>query len=70
MHLVIAHELEIVGSHGMAAHAYAPMLALVGSGRLRPDRLITRRIGLPELPEALTAMGTGAGPGVTVALLG
>jgi alcohol dehydrogenase len=70
MHLVIAHELEVVGSHGMAAHAYAPMLALVASGRLRPDRLITRRIDLSELPEALTAMGTAPGPGVTVALLG
>ena len=37
---------------------------------LRPDRLVTRRIGLPDLPEALTAMGSAPGPGVTVALLG
>src|SRR5690606_32376578 len=42
MDRVIAHELEIVGSHGMAAHAYPAMLAAVATGGLRPDRLVTR----------------------------
>ncbi len=67
MSRVIADELEIVGSHGMAAHAYDEMLALVASGRLRPDRLVTRRIGLDAAGSALVRMGDpGQGPGVTV----
>jgi alcohol dehydrogenase len=70
MEVVIAHELEVVGSHGMAAHAYPEMLALVVSGRLRPQRLVTRRIGLDALPAALVSMGAGAPAGVTVAELG
>lgn len=69
MDRVIAHELEIVGSHGMAAHAYPAMLAAVAAGRLRPDRLVTRRVDLDEVPAVLAAMGEppGAGPGITVA---
>ncbi len=67
MDRVIGHELEIVGSHGMAAHSYPAMLAAVAAGRLQPQRLVTRRIGLADLPAALAAMSGPAGPGITVA---
>ena len=64
---VIALELEVVGSHGLAAHAYPQLLALVASGRLRPQDLVTRRIGLEAAAEALPAMGEPGYPaGVTV----
>lgn len=70
MDRVIAHELEVVGSHGMAAHAYPAMLAAVASGRLRPDRLVTRRISLDDIPEAMAALGGRTPhPGITVAVL-
>ena len=65
MDLVIGRELELLGSHGMAAHAYPEMLALVEAGRLRPGDLVTREIGLDEVPAALAAMSDG-GSGVTV----
>ncbi|MEG8277585.1 zinc-dependent alcohol dehydrogenase family protein [Streptomyces sp. AHA2] len=63
----IALELELLGSHGMAAHAYPPMLELVRAGVLRPDLLVTSVIGLAEVPAALAAAGTAPGAGVTVA---
>jgi alcohol dehydrogenase len=59
MDLVIARELEVLGSHGMAAHAYPALLAL----RLPIDRLVTRAIGLDEAPDALVAPPGG---GITV----
>ena len=62
---VIAYELTLHGSHGMAAHAYPPMLDMINSGALRPDRLITRTIPLDEAPAALAAMDTPAA-GVTI----
>lgn len=62
----IALELEILGSHGMAAHDYPPMLELVRSGVLRPDLLVTSTITLDEVPAALAAMGTAPGAGATV----
>jgi alcohol dehydrogenase len=63
---VIALELELLGSHGMAAHAYPPMLELVRAGVLRPDLLVTSTISLDRTPDALAAMGTAPGTGVTV----
>ncbi|MFB6552969.1 zinc-dependent alcohol dehydrogenase family protein [Streptomyces sp. NPDC056405] len=62
----VALELELLGSHGMAAHTYPPMLELVRTGALRPDLLVTSTIGLDEVPAALAAMGTASGAGVTV----
>jgi D-arabinose 1-dehydrogenase-like Zn-dependent alcohol dehydrogenase len=66
MHRVIALELQMLGSHGMAAHAYGPMMAMVTAGTLRPDLLITRTIGLAETPAALAEMGTSPSAGATV----
>ncbi|MFE1752833.1 zinc-dependent alcohol dehydrogenase family protein [Streptomyces anandii] len=63
----IALELELLGSHGMAAHAYPPMLELVRAGVLRPDLLVTSTIPLAAVPDALAAMGTAPAAGVTVA---
>lgn len=66
MHRVIGWELEIVGSHGMAAHAYPDMLAAVTAGSLRPDRLVTRRAGLEDVCELLPQLSAPGGPGITV----
>ena len=66
MDLVIARELELLGSHGMAAHAYPEMLGLVVTGRLQPARLVTSRIGLEQAPEALAAMTDSSPVGMTV----
>ncbi|MFJ3493308.1 zinc-dependent alcohol dehydrogenase family protein [Streptomyces sp. NPDC086091] len=62
----IALELEILGSHGMAAHTYPPMLDLVSAGVLRPDLLVTATLGLDAAPQALAALGSAPGSGVTV----
>ena len=66
MDLVIGRELELLGSHGMAAHAYPEMLGLVAAGRLAPERLIATRIGLGEVPAALAAMSDGSPTAITV----
>jgi len=67
MDRVIAWELELYGSHGMAAHEYPAMLARIASGELRPDRLVGRTIGLDDAPDALAAMsGAPVGGGMTV----
>ncbi|WP_367322950.1 zinc-dependent alcohol dehydrogenase family protein [Streptomyces sp. HUAS ZL42] len=62
----IALELELLGSHGMAAHTYPGMLELVRAGVLRPDFLVTSTISLDAAPAALAALGTAPGSGVTV----
>src|SRR5689334_10260565 len=54
---VIAWELELLGSHGMPAHAYPEMLALIGNGSLAPELLITRTLSLDEAAGALVQGG-------------
>jgi alcohol dehydrogenase len=66
MNLVIAKELEILGSHGMQAHAYQPMLDMILSGKLQPRRMIGETITLEQGARALTTMGDFAITGVTV----
>ena len=63
---VIAHELEILGSHGMQAHRYDAMLAMVQSGKLDPARLVQGRISLSEAPDALMRMDSFQSLGATV----
>jgi alcohol dehydrogenase len=66
MHKVIANELEIRGSHGMQAHRYDEMLAMIAAGDLSPDKLIGRAVDLAESIAALTSMGNFDGTGVTI----
>ncbi len=67
MDRVVAWELELYGTHGMAAREYPAMLALVADGTLRPDLLVGAVVGLADAPDALVAM-SGAAPtaGMTV----
>ncbi len=66
MDLVISRELEIHGSHGMAAHEYPAMLDAVGAGRLRPELLVGQVVDLAAATGVLAAMDHPGGPGMTV----
>lgn len=66
MDIVVAHELMILGSHGMQAHRYDAMLNMILSGRLAPEKLLGRCISLEESVSALTSMDQATSPGVTV----
>ncbi len=63
---VIAHELEIYGSHGMQAYRYDAMLAMIAAGKLQPERLIGRHLSLEEAVPALVAMGKSSENGIAV----
>lgn len=65
----IARELQIVGSHGMAAHSYPAMLSEIADGTLDPARLVSRTITLDEAPTALATLDTTPTPGTTVVVL-
>jgi alcohol dehydrogenase len=66
MDLVVARELEIVGSHGMQAHRYPAMFEHIQSGTLQPQLLVGRTISLADAVPALMAMDRANGAGVTV----
>ncbi len=63
---VIAWELDLLGSHGMAARDYPEMLALVASGALKPETLITREVDLTDGAKALAQLDSQPFGGITV----
>lgn len=66
MDQVIAHEIEIRGSHGMQAHRYPAMFRMIAAGLLRPDRLVGQEIALDQAPAALMSMDGFPGLGMQV----
>ncbi|MDQ1111948.1 alcohol dehydrogenase [Microbacterium testaceum] len=63
---VIAWELDLLGSHGMAAVDYPEMLSLIESGALRPQELIERVVGLDDAAGLLPTMDTASPAGMTM----
>jgi alcohol dehydrogenase len=62
----IGWELDLLGSHGMAAADYPAMMALVESGSLQPQRLVERVIGLEEAAALLPVFDRATVAGMTV----
>lgn len=66
MDRVIAWELDLLGSHGMAAVDYPAMLAQVETGALRPQDLVERVVGLTEGARRLPSFESSAPVGITL----
>ena len=66
MDKVIANELEVLGSHGMSAHRYDAMLAMIVSGKLAPEKLVAQTVNLEQAIEVLTGMERSDAPGIAV----
>jgi len=64
MDRVIAHELEIIGSHAMAGHSFPDMMAMVTSKKVQPEKLIKHRVTLEQGAKALETMGDFTETGV------
>jgi len=63
---VIAWELDLLGSHGMAARDYPEMLALVASGALDPSLLVKREVDIEEGAIALADLDSQGAAGITI----
>ncbi len=66
MDRVIAWELDVLGSHGMAAADYPGMLALIEQGALAPQRLIERVVGLEDAAAMLPGFDRATVAGITM----
>lgn len=66
MDIVVAHELELLGSHGMQAHRYDAMLSLVRDGGIDLGQLIGNRVDLAVGAKALGQMDRFEGIGATL----
>ncbi len=66
MDKVVAHEIEILGSHGMQAFRYDAVFEIIKAGKVHPELMLGKTISLKESPEALMNMNKFENLGVTV----
>jgi alcohol dehydrogenase len=69
MDRVLAWELSLHGSHGIAAHEYCALLDLIAAAGLDPATLVGRVVPLEEAGPALAAMDGPVPAGMTVVTL-
>ena len=63
---VIGWELDVLGTHGMAAADYPAMLTLIEQGILQPQRLIERTVGLDDAAALLPHFDRATVAGMTM----
>jgi alcohol dehydrogenase len=63
---VIGWELDVLGSHGMAAADYPGMVTLIEQGSLQPQRLVERTVGLDEAAAMLPDLDRWKVAGMTI----
>jgi len=63
---VVARELQVLGSHGMAAADYPELLDLIVTGRLNPSALVGKVVELEQAGDELAAMDA---PSLTAGLV-
>ena len=56
MSRVIAEELRLVGSHGMAAHEYPTLISMITRGDVDPAKLVTEERPLSDAVRSLPEM--------------
>ncbi len=66
MDQIYAKQLSLHGTRGMPAHRYPSLLSLIETSEMRPERLVTKTIGLDKINDALQAFDHNSGFGVTV----
>ena len=66
MGLVVANELEVLGSHGIAAWEYSRIFSMIGAGKVAPEALLGKTISLDAAPAELVRLDQYSGPGVIV----
>ncbi|ADB61736.1 Alcohol dehydrogenase GroES domain protein [Haloterrigena turkmenica DSM 5511] len=59
-------DVTVVGSRGMPPSRYDELLRMIEGGRLEPEQLVTRRVGLEDVSDRLAAMSDYETSGVEV----
>jgi threonine dehydrogenase-like Zn-dependent dehydrogenase len=63
---MMVKELEFLSAFGMQGQRFGTMLSMIETGRLAPDRIVSRTVGLAEAGSVLADMGPYRTYGVAV----
>ena len=64
--VICRKELSVIGSHGMPPTRYDELLGMVERGRVHPERVVTREVGLDDVNDRLRAMDDYGTRGIEV----
>ena len=67
---VLAKELEIYGSHGIAAHRFPALFSMIRAGKLTPGELVQQVVTLEDGARILTDMDRAPPTGIAVIAFG
>jgi alcohol dehydrogenase len=63
---VLAHELEIIGSHGIQAFKYQEMFSFIRQNEIALESYISERVDLETAGELLPVLDQNKTPGTTL----
>lgn len=64
--IMMVKELEFLSAFGMQGQRFGTLLSMIETGRLAPDRIVSRTVGLAEAGSVLADMGAYGTHGVVV----
>ena len=66
LELVYSRQLKIIGTRGMAATGFSSLMTMINNGSINIDGLITRKLKLSQVPEAMLQFGQKSETGITI----
>ena len=63
---MVRKEIEFIGSHGMQPTRYDQLLGMVARGKVHPEDLVTKHVGLADVSDRLAAMTNYETKGIEV----
>ena len=64
--LVYSRQLKIIGTRGMASSGFSSLMTMINNGSINIDSLITRKLKLSQVPEAMLQFGQQPETGITI----
>ena len=66
LELLYSRQLKIIGTRGMAASGFSSLMTMINNGSINIDSLITRKLKLSQVPEAMLQFGRKSETGITI----
>ena len=64
--LIYSRQLKVIGTRGMASSGFSSLLTMIDEGSIKLDSLISKKLKLSQVSEALSQFGKRSEAGITI----
>ena len=64
--LIYSRQLKVIGTRGMASSGFSSLLTMIDEGSIKIDSLISKKLKLSQVSEALSQFGKRSEAGITI----